>query len=338
MVFTDLVNSTAIIKQLCDEDTMARDRTYHETILKPHSQRVETTLEKYRGRKVDTQGDSYFLRFAHPIQAVRWAVEIQTSHSIDPILTPLGPLSVRIGIHIGYPLLEGENLVGYDVHYASRVAAFGNGGQILLSEAMAALVRTASIKGLQLYCHGERDFKGIGNEPIFELLYAGKQPQPLKNEPATIKVAPDTKHNKSQKETQRDTSATEKRLRPLIFRISFLMPFSVVLLLVLVAIPLINPSYISNLCDILPICAENKWEARHYKAENQAKKARELAQEATDYDALKQASDQLEEAINQFESIPPNATIYPTVQKVLPGYKQELTKMKNRLKTDIFKR
>lgn len=335
MVFTDLVNSTTIIKQLCEEDTIARDRTYNETILAPHSLRVETTLEKYGGRKIDTQGDSYFLVFANPIQAVRWAVEVQISHATDPIVTPLGPLLVRIGIHIGNPLPKGDNLVGYDIHYASRVAAFGNGGQILLSEAMAALVRAGSIRGWKLHRHGERDFKGIGNEPIFELLYADKQPQPLKDEPAIIKVAPDTKKKNQKKETQRITSGVEKRQRT--GRIVFLMPLLLVPLLGVVALFIINPSNISHLCDVLPICAQYKWKVKHYEADSQAKIAHELAQKATDYDDLKKASEQLEEAIKQFEAIPPNATIYAKVQQVLPGYKQELANMKQKQKTDLFK-
>lgn len=336
MVFTDLVNSTAIIKQLCEEDTIARDRTYNETILAPHSQRVETTLEKYGGRKIDTQGDSYFLVFPNPIQAVRWAVEVQISHATDPIVTPLGPLSMRIGIHIGNPLPKGDNLVGYDIHYASRVAAFGNGGQILLSEVMAALVRAASIRGWRVYRHGERDFKGIGNEPIFELLYADKQPQSLKDEPAIIKVAPDTKQKNQKKENQRITSGIEKRQRTPI-RMGFLIPLLLMPLLGVVAIFIINPADISNLCDVFPICAQYKWKVKHYEADSQAKIAHELALKAIDYDDLKKASEQLEEAIKQLEAIPPNATIYAKVQQVLPGYKQELANMKQKQKTDLFK-
>lgn len=334
MVFTDLVNSTAIIKHLSDEDTIARDRIYRDTILGPHRQRVENSIAKYGGRKNGTEGDSYFLVFANPTEAVRWAVEVQNSHTSDPIVTPLGPLAVRIGMHIGSPLSQGDNLVGYDIHYAARVGALATGGQILLSEAMAALVRAASIKGWKLHDHGERDLKGIGKEPIFELLYADKKPQPLKD---GIKVAPDTKRKNRGGETKAVTSGVEKRHRPQINRIAWFVP----LLLgsaTLVGIVGMNSSYIPDLCDRLSICAQYKWEVKYYKADNQAKTARELDQKAKDYDDLKKAHDHMEKAVTQLQSIPPNATIYSEVQKVLPGYKQQLEKMKKGIKTDIFQR
>jgi transcription elongation GreA/GreB family factor len=285
-------------------------------------------LRNTAGAKSTLKATHTSLFFANPIQAVRWAVEVQISHATDPIVTPLGPLLVRIGIHIGNPLPKGDNLVGYDVHYASRVAAFGNGGQILLSEVMAALVRAASIRGWRVHRHGERDFKGIGNEPIFELLYADKQPQPLKDEPAIIKVAPDTKQKNQKKETQRVTSGIEKRQRTRI-RMGFLMPLLLVPLLGVVAIFMINPAEISNLCDVLPICAEDKWKVKYDQADKQAKIARDLAQ-TRDYDDLKKASEQLEKAIKQLEEIPPNATIYPEVEQVLPRYKQEIANLKQK--------
>ncbi|MFB2880058.1 COP23 domain-containing protein [Floridanema aerugineum] len=273
MVFTDLVNSTAIIKQLYHGDTIARDRTYHETILKPHRQRVENTIGKYGGRKVDTQGDSYFLVFTNPIEAVRWAVEIQTSHSSDPIITPLGSLLVRIGMHVGSPLSQDDNLVGYDIHYASRVGALATGGQILLSEAMAALVRAASINNCRLHYHGERDLKDIGKESIFEFLYAEKQPQPLKE---GIKVTLDTNREISEEDTKSVTLLREqhdgtlidssgelgnipkpiKENRPQKFIIVKVVPLLLVLLPTLVGITKIDSSFIPGLCNLLGKCVQ----------------------------------------------------------------------------------
>jgi class 3 adenylate cyclase len=48
---------------------------------------------------------------------------------------------VRMGVHTGEAARTATGLVGLDVYRAARVAAVGYGGQVLLSETAAALVR-----------------------------------------------------------------------------------------------------------------------------------------------------------------------------------------------------
>src|SRR5207249_2062599 len=95
---------------------------------------------------------------------------------------PFGPLLVRIGMHTGAPLADprdARDYVGYEVDYAKRVSALASGGQILLSETTAALLRGAGVGALALHAHGERELRGIGRVPLFELLHGEKRPQPL---------------------------------------------------------------------------------------------------------------------------------------------------------------
>lgn len=182
LVFTDLVNSTAVKAHLPGPDISARNQAYFETILAPHRQRMEVELAQYGGRVVKTEGDAYFLDFSLPTNAAQWAVSVQKSHQKNPIATPLGPLKVRIGMHTGAPLRDPVNpddFVGGEVDYAARISALAAGEQIVLSAATAALVKDAGIAGLQLHAHGERDLKGIGRAPVFELLYDGAPPRPL---------------------------------------------------------------------------------------------------------------------------------------------------------------
>lgn len=182
LVFVDLVNSTALKAALPGSDVTARNRAYFETILTPYRQRVEMDLVTFGGRVVNTWGDDQFLIFPSAAQAAQWAVTVQTRQRSEPIATPLGPLQVRIGMHTGAPLAdapEASDYVGHEVDYAQRVSALASGGQILLSETTAALVRDARIAGLALHAHGEHDLKGIGRVPLFELLHGEKRPQPL---------------------------------------------------------------------------------------------------------------------------------------------------------------
>jgi class 3 adenylate cyclase/regulation of enolase protein 1 (concanavalin A-like superfamily) len=182
LVFVDLVNSTALKAAMPGGDITARNRAYFETILTPYRQRVQADLAAFGGRVVNTWGDDQFLIFLSAGHAARWATALQSRQNRDPIATPLGPLQVRIGMHTGAPLSDAGdagNYVGHEVDYAKRVSALASGGQILLSETTAALVRDGRIAGLRLHLHGERALKGIGRAPLFELLHGGKRPQPL---------------------------------------------------------------------------------------------------------------------------------------------------------------
>lgn len=181
MVFTDLVSSTAIKLKLPGKDITENNRIYRDTILLPHRHRVESSIAAYGGRKVETIGDAFFLVFANPVEAVQWATWIQISHINDPIPTPLGWLQVTIGMHTGSPLADDERFIGHEIDYAARVAALASAGQILLSEATEVLVRLSRSTSFVTYRHSDRNLKGIGSVPIFEVLYHNKQPQPLKD-------------------------------------------------------------------------------------------------------------------------------------------------------------
>ena len=185
IVFTDLVGSTALKKHLPGSDVSARNRAYFDTILRPHRQKMEADLEEYGGRVVKTEGDAYFLVFASAANAARWAVSMQKSHLQDPIATPLGALRVKVGMHTGTPLRDGSDFIGQEVDYAARITSVTQGGEILLSEVTAVLVRGAQITGLAIAYRGERDLKGIGSVPIFELVYGGKTVQGPIGQPRT---------------------------------------------------------------------------------------------------------------------------------------------------------
>ena len=67
-------------------------------------------------------------------------------------------------------------MVGLEVHRAARVAAVGHGGQVLVSEAAAALVRDGLPPGAVLADLGSHRLKDLGRpERIFQLQAAGMQ-------------------------------------------------------------------------------------------------------------------------------------------------------------------
>lgn len=171
MVFTDLVASTEVKNHLPGTDITARNQHYLTHILNPHRERVEKTLPNYGGRVIKTEGDGYFLVFDDAIKAVKWAVALQVRHVQDPINTPLGPLQVKISVHTGSPLEDGDDYIGQEVDFAARLIGLGEGERTLLSEMTAILVRNAQPKGFELYFQGEYTLRGLGTVPVYELVY-----------------------------------------------------------------------------------------------------------------------------------------------------------------------
>src|SRR5215831_15222988 len=109
------------------------------------------------GTVVDRQGDGSMLAFSSARRAVSFANSIQRRVAAEHAdVTP--PLRVRIGIHTGDALREGEQFFGTTVHYAARVAGHALGGEILVSSVVRDLVSGSDLTFLE----GKRvELKGI---------------------------------------------------------------------------------------------------------------------------------------------------------------------------------
>jgi tetratricopeptide (TPR) repeat protein/class 3 adenylate cyclase len=189
IVFTDLVQSTALKSLMPGSNATERNRAYVASIEEPHRQRIMADLQVAGGRILKNTGDGFLLTFAQPAQAARWSLGVQRDHRDQPIATPLGPLEVKIGLHVGTPEPnphEPDDLIGQEVDFAARLCAGASRGQVLISEPAAALIRAAGLTGVELHLHGLRDLKGIGALPVFELLGENQLPRP----PAAPALAP----------------------------------------------------------------------------------------------------------------------------------------------------
>ena len=76
-----------------------------------------------------------------------------------------GQMRVRMGLHTGTPIVAAEGYVGIDVHRGARIAALAHGGQVLLTEATAALL--ADVTLTDLGHHRLKDFDGPAH--LFQL-------------------------------------------------------------------------------------------------------------------------------------------------------------------------
>jgi hypothetical protein len=94
-----------------------------------------------------------------------------------------------MGVHTGQ---ASATATGLDVHRAARVAAAGHGGQVLLSQASAALVQEDLPPGAELSDLGVHRLKDLDQpERIFQLRAAGLQGEfpPLRTVPGGAAAA-----------------------------------------------------------------------------------------------------------------------------------------------------
>jgi predicted ATPase/class 3 adenylate cyclase len=161
-VFTDIEGSTRLALDL--------GTARFEDVLAYHGRVVRGALEQAGGVSVRSEGDSFFYVFTRPTAAVAGAMEVQRRLHQEP--APHGvTVRVRIGMHTGEASVgsaeSGVDYVGYDVHHAARIAGAGHGGQVLVSEATAALVRD----GTALRDLGEHRFKDLSRgERVYQLV------------------------------------------------------------------------------------------------------------------------------------------------------------------------
>jgi class 3 adenylate cyclase len=160
-LFSDIEGSTALLKRLGDEQYAA--------LLRTHRRIVRETFATYHGQEIDTQGDAFFYSFHRAREAVAAAVAVQRAH--NERAWPEGVLvRMRLGLHTGEPAVGDDGYTGLDVVRASRIAAVGRGGQVLLSDTTRAIVAGDLPDGVAIRSLGDQRLKDIDQpEALHEL-------------------------------------------------------------------------------------------------------------------------------------------------------------------------
>ena len=166
-LFTDIEDSTALLRRLGEE--------VYAQVLADHHALIRPALAAHDGKEMDAQGDGFFAVFSSPGGCVAAVLEVQ--QAMEAHAWPGGErVQVRMGIHCGEAERTAADLVGLEVHRAARVAAVAYGGQVLVSESAAALVRDRLPPGAALTDLGMHQLKDLGRpERIFQLQAAGLQ-------------------------------------------------------------------------------------------------------------------------------------------------------------------
>jgi adenylate cyclase len=95
---------------------------------------IEPAIAKHAGRLFKAVGDGFLVEFASAVQAVEAARGIQQANTD-------GELQLRIGIHVGDVVVQGEDLMGDGVNIAARLEGVADPGGIALSRQVYDQVR-----------------------------------------------------------------------------------------------------------------------------------------------------------------------------------------------------
>jgi DNA-binding SARP family transcriptional activator len=164
LLFTDLVGSTELLECLGDEAADELRRT--------HFALLRQAVANAGGEEVKSLGDGLMVAFTSPLAALGCALAMQRDIAEDNRDNPERCLQVRIGLHAGEATREEEDFFGTAVVVAKRLCDQAEGGQILASQLVAALV--GSRGGFRFQALGRLPLKGLA-DPVAAVAVAWQE-------------------------------------------------------------------------------------------------------------------------------------------------------------------
>ena len=103
---------------------------------------IEPNIASHSGRLFKIMGDGFLAEFASAVQATSCALAIQReTEAAASNFDDLKKMRLRIGIHVGDVLVEGDDLMGYGVNIAARLENIAAPGGLSISRAVHDQVR-----------------------------------------------------------------------------------------------------------------------------------------------------------------------------------------------------
>ena len=157
IVFTDIVGFTEL---------SAKNEPAALDLLNKQREILKPIVEKHEGAWLKEMGDGLLLTFNTSIEAVNCCIEIQK------VAKNAQDLKLRIAIHQGEVVLQGDDIVGDDVNITSRIEKYAASGGIAISGRVnAALERDPEFSTQYL---GAPNLKGVSQEvKIFSIISHG---------------------------------------------------------------------------------------------------------------------------------------------------------------------
>jgi class 3 adenylate cyclase len=131
IVFVDIADFTSFTAEKGDPE--ARALVARLTTMAGRAARVG------KGEVVKHLGDGFLLAFPSAYQAVKGAMHLAQAVEREKAKDGEFPVQLRIAVHAGEPLIEGDDLLGHDVNLTARLLDHCKPGKIIISEAAKEL-------------------------------------------------------------------------------------------------------------------------------------------------------------------------------------------------------
>ena len=162
-LFTDIEGSTRLWEQFPERMREALAR--HDAI-------SAECVASHRGRVVKTTGDGVHAVFHDPLDAVKSAVAMQVALA-EADFGPGIAIRVRAGLHAGIEDARGNDFYGAAVNRAARIMSVAHGGQVLVSSAIASLLRDRLPSDIALRPLGRVRLRDLSEpEDVFQVGHA----------------------------------------------------------------------------------------------------------------------------------------------------------------------
>ncbi|HEY8173410.1 MAG TPA: AAA family ATPase [Dehalococcoidia bacterium] len=134
IMFSDIEDSTVLTERLGDQAW--------QDLLRKHNALIREQLKAHGGYEVKTMGDGFMVAFQSAKKGLDCAIAIQRAFA-DHNATAGEHVRVRVGLHAGEAIKDGDDFYGKNVILASRVAGKALGGEILVSSLVRQLVESS---------------------------------------------------------------------------------------------------------------------------------------------------------------------------------------------------
>jgi adenylate cyclase len=103
---------------------------------------IEVNIANHSGRLFKVMGDGFLAEFASAVEAVNCAIAIQAAaEEAASGLDDNQKMRLRIGVHLGDVIVEGDDLMGDGINIAARLEGIADAGGISISRAVHDQVR-----------------------------------------------------------------------------------------------------------------------------------------------------------------------------------------------------
>ena len=157
IVFTDIVGYTR---------QMEKDEHATMQLLEKQREIIFPIVKEYNGEVVKEIGDGLLMMFSSAVDAVRFAIEVQTRLKNES-------LTIRAGIHIGDVIFKDNDVFGSAVNTAARIEPLARPNGICISEDVRNQIRNK--EDINTISKGRKVLKGV-NDPleVYDIIIDGE--------------------------------------------------------------------------------------------------------------------------------------------------------------------